>query len=125
MEADRRKLSWRNLTEEEKEAARRAGVVNGCGGKGSFVPVPEYRFSASCDFHDFSYWVGGTRIRRKMCDLGFLEALLSDADTEPQFWRRLWLKGAARRYYRAVRLLGWRYWNKDGPATWEDFERQT
>lgn len=99
---------YRNLTNLEKSV-----ICNGCGAKGGWFKPPEYCFTASCNRHDFSYWLGGEYFKRKRADEGFLRAMLWDAVHKPGggggvriWWRRYWLKGAAYRYYWAVRIGG-------------------
>ena len=87
----------------------RSELCNGCGGKGGLFNPPDYRFTASCDHHDFNYFLGWTKKDRKQSDVQFLGAMLQDSDTAPSWWRRYWLKGAAWRYYWAVRLVGGKF----------------
>lgn len=110
---------FRNLTEVEKNV-----ICNGCGAKGGWFKPPEYCFTASCNRHDFSYWLGGESFERKRADEGFLRAMIYDAYwmirknlygrpvlKRRPWWRRYWLKGAAYRYHWAVRLGGKKSFN--------------
>jgi endogenous inhibitor of DNA gyrase (YacG/DUF329 family) len=67
-------IRYEDLTEDQKER-----ICNGCGPKAGWVPVPEFFCHASCDKHDFSYWIGGTEEDRHKADDGFLRAMLVDA----------------------------------------------
>lgn len=115
-----RPCRFRNLNQVE-----RAVICNGCGGKGGWLDPPDYKFRASCDHHDFNYWLGGSLEDRKRADEQFLEAMLEDA--VGPWWKRLWLKGAAWRYYWAVRAFGWKFFNLRPPETdaaiWDRLER--
>jgi hypothetical protein len=99
------KIRFRHLTEEEKSA-----ICNGCGGKGGRFKPPQYLFSASCDWHDFNYWLGFNEKHRKLADQQFLQAMLSDTK-KASVWKRWWLKGAAWRYYWLVRLMGKKFFH--------------
>jgi len=71
-------IRYRDLTEEQK-----ALLCNGCGPKGGFVPVPEFCFHASCDHHDFNYWLGHTVLDRLKADLQFYKEMRKDAGWNP------------------------------------------
>lgn len=109
-------LRWRNLLPEERRA-----ITNGCGGKGGWFNPPDYLFTASCDHHDFNYWLGGTQEDRREADEQFYEAMRFDASLAP-LWQRWWLYGAAWRYYVAVRWFGKKYFHEGRERTWEDLE---
>ena len=126
---------FRNLTDLEIKI-----ICNGCGAKGGWFKPPDYCFTASCNRHDFSYWLGGGYLERKRADEGFLRAMLHDAYwmvtryaynrpvlKRRPWWRRYWLKGAAYRYYWAVRIGGKSAFNKHAPENqdqqWSRLER--
>ena len=109
------RLRYEDLTAMQKHL-----VCNGCGGKGSKIPVPEFRFHASCNKHDFSYWVGGSEKDRKRADKGFYRAMKKDAGWDPGLQVWAWT------YYRAVRLMGNAYFHyTEFPRTFEDLETAT
>lgn len=108
----RRKQSpcrFRNLSRAEIET-----ICNGCGG---WFDPPDYNFTASCNHHDFNYWLGGTEADRKKADDEFLVAMLADArsfNDGPAFLRpvrRWWRQGAAYRYWLAVRVAGKKFFH--------------
>lgn len=109
-------LRWANIP-----AGIRLLLCNGCGGKGGIFNPPDYMFTASCNHHDLNYWLGGTEEDRKKADAQFLEAMLHDAEAAP-WWKRWWLKGAAWRYYAAVRLVGGKFFSYGPEKTWDDLE---
>lgn len=109
-------LRWRNLTLNERRA-----ITNGCGGKGGWFKPPKYCFTASCDHHDFNYWLGGDKTVRKESDEQFYEAMKLDASLA-SWWKRWWLYGAAWRYYTAVRLFGKKFFHEGRERIWEDLE---
>lgn len=110
-------LRYRNLNE-----VQRRFICNGCGGKGGLFKPPNYLFEASCDHHDFNYWLGFTEEHRKLADVQFLQAMLRDSRRAP-WWKRWWLQGAAWRYYYAVRACGKRFFHYgDKERTREDLE---
>jgi len=96
MKNSKLRVRFRHLTDYQKEM-----ICNGCGPKGGIIPVPEFLFHASCDHHDFNYWLGCNRRHRKKADLQFYREMLRDAGDSK--WYKFW----AKIYYRAVRLFGW------------------
>lgn len=90
--------------------AQKAFICNGCGGKGGWVNPPEFIFHASCNHHDFNYWVGGTEEDRLRADKGFYNAMKVDIASKPIQFRpyyHVW----AYTYYKSVRLIGGKYFN--------------
>lgn len=97
------KVRFKDLTEEEI-----AYLCNGCGGKGGLFNPPDFLFTASCNHHDFNYWLGGTEEDRKKADKDFLNAMLVDAKRSD--WPRSWLHFVlAYLYYLGVRVAGKRF----------------
>lgn len=94
------KLRYGDLTQ-----AERAAICNGCGAKGGRVPVPDFIFTASCDHHDFNYWLGYREEDRAHADRQFYDAMKADVASVARFRRPL-LHFLAWRYYRAVRRWG-------------------
>jgi hypothetical protein len=93
-------LSFDLLNEEQIKK-----ICNGCGGKGGWFDPPDFMFEASCDHHDFNYWLGCSEADRKKADQGFYEAMKRDVTNLPWFRKPLayWL---AFNYYMAVRICG-------------------
>lgn len=99
-------IRYKNLTEEEI-----AALCNGCGKKGGFIPVPEFKFTASCNHHDFNYWLGCSEAHRIKADFQFLTAMLHDAEYKESGKRRNiisrnYYRSLAHIYYYAVRICG-------------------
>lgn len=90
------RIRFRHLT-----AYQRDLICNGCGPKGGPIPIPDFLFKASCDHHDFNYWIGCNRLHRAKADLQFYREMLKDADGSRYY--KFW----AGCYYRAVRMFGW------------------
>lgn len=67
------KLRYNDLTQIQKNL-----ICNGCGGKGSVFKAPKWLFNASCDRHDFNYWIGCKESDRLKADKQFLAAMKSD-----------------------------------------------
>jgi len=88
-------IRYRDLTEEQK-----AIICNGCGPKGGWVPVPEFFCHASCDHHDFNYWLGYREEDRLKADRQFYTEMRKDAGWNP------WKLSVALTYYLAVRVFG-------------------
>jgi hypothetical protein len=99
--------------------AEQAVICTGCGGKGGFLNPPDFMFTASCNHHDFNYWIGGKEADRKRADRQFLHAMYYDADGA--WWFKRWFfKSVAYTYYLAVRLNGWRFFHYGEPRDWDD-----
>jgi len=94
------KVRFRDLTPEQIDL-----ICNGCGGKGHWLDPPDWLFTASCNHHDFNYWLGCTEENRKEADRQFYEAMLADAAAADSWWKRTWCKVMAFIYYKAVRLF--------------------
>ena len=88
-------------------------ICNGCGPKAWFIPVPEFCFTASCDHHDYKYFLGGTAEDRLKADIEFYKAMKNDANTHSPFWLRRRYLVWAWIFFVAVRLFG-------SPAFWYD-----
>ena len=112
-------IRYKDLTPED-----RAFICNGCGGKGCWLKPPDWLFKASCNHHDFNYWLGHTEVDRARADWQFYQAMVEDANEAP-WWRRPFARMRAWAYYRAVRT-----WARDyfyyGPAerTREDLDAE-
>jgi endogenous inhibitor of DNA gyrase (YacG/DUF329 family) len=88
-------IRYRDLTAEQRSI-----ICNGCGPKGGWIPVPEFFCHASCDHHDFNYWLGGDWHDRLKADNQFYREMRRDAGWSP-------LKLAiALTYFLAVRACG-------------------
>ena len=95
-------LRYSILTPEQKEK-----ICNGCGAKGGWVKPPNFIFNASCDHHDFLYWLGNTEADRKYADKAFYKKMKEDINDRSYNWsKRLWYRMWSWSYYRAVRLFG-------------------
>jgi len=99
-------LRFRQLTRKQKEK-----ICNGCGSKGGFINPPEFLFHASCDHHDFLYWLGCTEDDRLKADKSFYKYMQLDIVNEDSFIKRLYYKMLAYIYYKAVRIFGKKYFN--------------
>ena len=96
-------LRYKDLTDTQKQA-----ICNGCGGKGGFINPPEFLFHASCNHHDFKYWLGCTEDDRKDADEAFYRWMKIDIASAKWYLKpyyHLW----AYTYYKAVRLFGKKY----------------
>jgi hypothetical protein len=100
---------------------RKLEELNGCGGKGESFDPPDWLFTASCEHHDFNYWLGGDEEARKKADLQFYKAMLIDASRAP-WWKRPWYKLMAWIYYRAVRYYASDFFNHGPEKTLEDLQ---
>jgi len=96
--------------------------LNGCGGKGHWLDPPEWLFTASCDHHDFNYWLGGDEQARLEADWQFYQAMLIDA-SKASWWKRPWYKLMAWAYYKAVRWFAKDYFHyADEERTLDDLK---
>jgi hypothetical protein len=101
------KKKWNDLTRLDRMELEGAGVINGCGG-GRLLHwlVPDFRFRACCDQHDYNYWLGGSESERAKADWQFFVAMLDDAAKLPRP-RSWWHVVLSVTYYLAVRVAGW------------------
>jgi len=107
-------LRYSDLTSKQKSL-----ITNGCGGKGSLVPVPEFKFHTSCNHHDFYYWRGGDEEDRKKADDAFYKYMKIDAK-EAVWYKIGYYKVWAFLYYKAVRVKGKYYFSYGEMKTMED-----
>ncbi len=87
--------------------------TNGCGGKGSWIKVPNFIFEASCNKHDIGYGIGGDEARRFECDAKFLVMMLKDTYRVPDRILRFYYQWWAFTYFFGVRIGGKKYFNYD------------
>ena len=93
-------LKYKDLTSEQKKF-----ICNGCGSKGGIVKVPNFIFKASCNHHDFRYWLGYNEEHRLLADEAFYKKMLEDIKSAKWYLKphyHLW----AYAYYKSVRLGG-------------------
>lgn len=114
------KVRFNDLTSEQLYVLKEVGELNGCGGKGSYIPIPDWIFTASCDHHDFNYWIGGTEDDRAEADWQFYQAMLEDANSQTSWWKRGWYRWWAYVYYKAVRSFSSSYFYYGEERTLED-----
>ena len=115
-------LNYKDLNMKEKRA-----ICSGCGAKAGGRKPPCFRFfEASCDMHDFGYWVGGDEDRRSTCDARFYQAMLRDANRLGRWYnpKKVWFKWLARRYYKAVVRYGVEhFYYTDTPRVMADVQK--
>lgn len=113
-------VRWRNLDTVTRQRMRRAGILNGCGAKGHWLDPPDWLFKASCDHHDFNYWLGCSDADRRRADWQFYQAMVEDANNT-SWWRRPFARLRAWIYYKAVVKWGEEFFYfASGYRTWED-----
>lgn len=115
------KIRFNELSPDIIEALRDVGELNGCGGKGAWLNPPDWLFEASCDHHDFNYWLGGDEAARKEADWQFYQAMLADA-AAASWWKRPWYKMVAWSYYKAVRYFASSFFHYGPERTLEDLK---
>ena len=94
------RIRYVDLSEEDK-----GFIINGCGAKGGPFNPPDFIFTASCDQHDFNYWLGCTEADRLEADFQFYQAMIVDA-YEASWYSRYFYCFLAWIYYKAVRVFG-------------------
>lgn len=85
--------------------------TNGCGGKGSWIKVPNFIFEASCNTHDVGYGIGGNEARRFECDGKFFIIMIKDTFKVKNWFKRVYYQVWAFVYFIAVRIFGKKYFN--------------
>lgn len=83
--------------------------TNGCGGKGSWIKVPNFIFEASCNIHDIGYGIGGNEARRFECDGKFLIMMIKDTFKVKGWIKRIYYQVWAFVYFLSVRIFGKKY----------------
>ena len=100
-------LRYTDLTSTEKDK-----ICNGCGGKGTVVPVPDFLFKASCNHHDFYYWLGGDEDTREAADAAFYKYMKIDSHEQSKGLLQAAISLSwAYVYYKAVRYFGKPYFS--------------
>lgn len=102
---------WSQFSHEDVVQLEKLGIINGCGGKGGRVKPPQFRFRASCNQHDWNYYLGGSQADRAKADRQFYIAMLGDVRKLP-LWRWPVHLTAAFLYYAAVRRHGMRFFDE-------------
>ncbi|MHC4335926.1 MAG: hypothetical protein ACYSUV_19575 [Planctomycetota bacterium] len=117
------KLRWRNLSSEHQQWMKLCGIVNGCGARDgwrAWIRPPSGLFRASCEHHDFNYWLGGREADRLKADAQFLECMLEEIARWP-FCLRWAGRVKAWTFYGAVRAFGRPSFSYGHEKTWGDF----
>ena len=109
-----KKIRFKDLTEYQKFI-----ICNGCGPKGGWMPVPEFFCHASCDHHDFNYWLGGSEWDRLKADNQFYREMRKDAGWNPL------KQSVALTYYLAVRTCGFTCFHYGEERNMDDLEKIT
>lgn len=110
------KKQTRYVTAEDLLFLKRAGFINGCGGRNSKISkilakfFSGFFFEASCEKHDFWYFKGWDEARRKECDIKFLKAMKRDVQRQ-FFLFRPYFYLIAYCFYFAVRIFGKKHFN--------------
>jgi hypothetical protein len=96
--------------------AQKNTCCNGCGGKGGSLRPPHwFGLEEDCNWHDWMYYLGGTKADRLVADRGLHDRIQRRADGVP-LWKRWYYRLQAWIYYRAVRLCGGSYFSwRDKP----------
>lgn len=103
-------LKYSDLTQVQK-----ASICNGCGGKGSWIPVPNFLFKASCNQHDFYYWRGCTERDREAADAALYKYMNIDVEESGKSSLvKVWYYSWAYVYYKFVRKFGSSYFYFSG-----------
>lgn len=99
------KVRFSDLTPEQISV-----ISNGCGPKGGFLKPPYAAFfKASCDHHDFNYWLGCTEKDRLKADTQFFECMKEDCDRQFKGIEKAYYKSWALTYFLFVRALGFSF----------------
>ncbi|MFA5669912.1 MAG: hypothetical protein WCX83_00205 [Candidatus Cloacimonas sp.] len=98
-------LRYSELTDNQKSI-----ICNGCGGKGVFIKPPDFIFKASCNQHDFYYWLGKDENDRKKADKEFYRFMRIDI-SEVELIKKPYYHTWALAYYLSVRAFGRKFFN--------------
>lgn len=112
-------LKYINLTPLQKKH-----ICNGCGGKGGWIKPPNFQFLASCNHHDFKFWIGHTLAHFKKANKDFYTWMKEDIKNA-KWYKKAYYHVWAYAYYKAVDLGGKKYFYfSDTPKTLEDLENE-
>jgi len=107
------KIPYELLTLEQKKE-----ICNGCGGKGSWIKPPfKLFYKASCNHHDYGYWMGVTEKERILCDNALLKHMRKDCKRVSWF-KYLLFRPWCEAYYLAVRFAGSDYFYYGKKKRW-------
>ena len=95
-------IKYKDLTPEQKKY-----ICNGCGAKGGWIKPPNFLFKASCNHHDFRFWLGATIKDFHKANTDFYKWMKVDIQESTVVWYKkahyhVW----AYAYYKAVELFG-------------------
>lgn len=99
-------LKYSDLTKDQREF-----ICNGCGGKGGFINPPDFIFNASCNHHDFKYWLGKAEADFKIANKEFYQWMLFDIKLYAAWYLKPYYHTWALAYYAAVSIAGKKYFN--------------
>ncbi len=101
-------------------------ITNGCGGKGGYINPPNFIFKASCNHHDFKFWVGHTWKHLLKANSEFYRWMRRDIkDADIRWYKRAYYHTWAFSYYTAVNIGGAKYFYfSDAPKTLEDLQKE-
>ena len=104
---------YNSLPSRTKKRLKRTFKMNGCGSTKSWSKVPNFIFTANCNFHDLCYKLGGTRKDKIKADLGFYRAMYSDAIKLTKWWsvRRYMYVTISVIYLLGVLIFGGQFFN--------------
>lgn len=114
-------LKYSDLKQSEKDF-----ISNGCGAKNGFIKVPDFIFIASCNKHDFYFYLGNTwklffRANRKFYKYMRLDIKNSNVSFFKKSYYHFW----ALNYFNFVSLGGSKYFNfSDTPKTLNDLKKE-
>lgn len=112
-------LKYKDLTPAQKKH-----ICNGCGGKGGLIKPPNFIFLASCNHHDFKFWLGCTVIEFKQSNKDFYYWMKEDIK-QAKWYKRAYYHVWAYSYYKAVDIGGKKYFNFAlTPKTEEDLKKE-
>ncbi len=114
-------LKYSELNERQKDF-----ISNGCGSKGGIIKIPNFRFKASCNQHDFYYWRGCSIEHRNKADVSFYNLMKEDIrETDLSWYKIAYYHTWAWSYYQAVSWFGGDFFNyDDNPKTAHDLNRE-
>ena len=111
---------YKDLTPPQK-AFVDAEIVNGCGTKAMAWLVPDLLQTDACNAHDYEYWLGGTKLDKRIADREFFAAMKLEAKKAP-WWQFTGKYARAWGFYLAVRFGGEAAFGFGDRATVSDLE---
>jgi len=114
-------FKYKDLTPEQKKH-----ICNGCGGKGGVVKPPNFIFKASCNHHDFLFWIGFSIKHFLIANTKFYKWMRVDIkESKVRWYKKTYYHTWAFTYYMFVNAAGVKFFHfSDTKKTLSDLNEE-